>query len=283
MKRHTLLLGLVLALLSMAAFAQTSTMDSQNEKNVHITSGPNVTAISGTTATLNWTTDKNAANHVKYRTGGGAWKSAYTAGGSTNHSVQLTGLQPGQTIEYQILTRDGDVRTSGQFQTAATATGTAPDVNASSTTPGATAPTTPGSTSGAHVPVYRLDGSSGAHAYTTTNQVSMPGFTPIGTAFFVASSQEPGTVPLYKLQGPNGDNVLTTSTSEKSQFQARGYQDQGILGYVASSQEPGTVPLTRMSDSKNGMHLYTAQQADVSSATSQGYHVEQTQGYVWQQ
>ncbi len=282
MKRHTLLLGLVLALLSMAAFAQTSTMDQPSEKNVHITSGPNITAITGTSATVTWTTDKNAANHVKYRSGGGAWKSAYTAGGSTNHSVQLTGLQPGQTIEYQILTRDGDIRTSGQFQTASTATGTAPDVNAS-TSPGATTPTTPGATSSAHVPIYRLDGSTGAHAYTTTSQVSMPGFTPIGTAFYVASSQDSGTVPLYKMQGPNGDNVLTTSADEKNQFAARGYQDQGVLGYVASSQQPGTVPLIRMSNQRNGMHLYTANQADVASATAQGYHVEQTQGYVWQQ
>lgn len=279
MKRHTLLLGLLLALLSMAAFAQTNTMDSQNEKNVHITQGPNVTAITGTSATLNWTTDKNAANHVKYRSGGGAWKSAYTGGGTTNHSAQLSGLQPGQTVEYQILTRDGDVRTSGSFQTASTATGTAPDVNASSN-PSAS---TPGTSTGTHVPVYRLDGNTGAHMYSTTNQVSAPGFTPIGTSFYLASSQDSGTVPLYKLQGPKGDNVLTTDTNEKAQWQAKGYQDQGILGYVASSQQPGTVPLTRMSNPSNGMHLYTAQPTDVASATSQGYHTEQTQGYVWNQ
>jgi len=34
-----------------------------------------------------------------------------------SHSLQLTGLQRGKTYEWQILTRDGDVRQQGQFQT----------------------------------------------------------------------------------------------------------------------------------------------------------------------
>ena len=48
----------------------------------------------------------------------------------------MRGLTPNTTYEYQILTRDGDVRTSGQFKTAATASGTMPDVNGSGASSG---------------------------------------------------------------------------------------------------------------------------------------------------
>ncbi|HKW75864.1 MAG TPA: hypothetical protein VJN64_10090 [Terriglobales bacterium] len=275
MRKNLSLLAFVLSLMSLAAFAQTSTMNQKSEKNVHITQGPTITSITGTSATINWTTDKNAANHVKYRVGNEAWKSAYTGGGSTNHSAQLSGLQPGQTVDWQILTRDGDVRTSGQFQTASTATGTAPDVNASSA-----ANNPPSTSSGAHVPVFRSDNSNGTHVYTTTAQ-SLPN--EVGTGFSVATGQESGTVPLYHLVASNGDSVYTTSQSERSSLIARGYRDEGTLGYIASSQQPGTIPLYRLYNSSTGMHFYTAQPGEVSSFTSQGFHQEGIAGYVWTQ
>src|SRR6476661_10939242 len=158
MKRILTLVGLSLILLAAPLFAQ-KPMDDANEKAVKITSGPSITNISGTAATINWTTNSAGANHVRYRVAGSnsAWKSAYAAGGGTSHSLQLTGLEPGKTYEWQILTRDGDLRTAGQFQSAATATGTAPDVNASA----AGAPATPAvggdQYSGAKVPLSGIN------------------------------------------------------------------------------------------------------------------------------
>src|SRR6478672_10267178 len=131
MKRTLTLLSLGLMLSAPVAFAQ-KPMDQANEKAVQITQGPTISNITGNSANINWTTNSAGANHVRYRVAGsnGAWKSAYAGGGGTNHSLQLTGLEPGKTYEWQILTRDGDLRTAGQFQSAATANGTAPDVNA---------------------------------------------------------------------------------------------------------------------------------------------------------
>ena len=88
------------------------------EKSVQITSGPEVANLSGTTATLQWTTNKNAANDVHYSCGGKD-KIAYSKGGSTNHSVQLTGLKPGSTCTWKIMTREKEVRKEGTFQTPA--------------------------------------------------------------------------------------------------------------------------------------------------------------------
>src|SRR5215510_9957808 len=136
MKRTFMLVGLSLVFLAAVTFAQ-NPMDEQSEKSVQITQGPTITGITGTSATINWTTNKSGANHVRYRVAGSnsAWKSAYHPGGGNNHSLQLTGLEPGKTYQWQILTRDGDLRTAGQFQTAGSAGGTAPDVNAGSNPP----------------------------------------------------------------------------------------------------------------------------------------------------
>lgn len=99
------------------------------ERNVHITQGPTVTHITGSSAVLKWTTDRTAANNVQYRpSSGGEWKKAWVKEGSKEHWIPLKDLKTNETYEYQILTRDGTVRTSGQFKTASTATGTMPDV-----------------------------------------------------------------------------------------------------------------------------------------------------------
>jgi hypothetical protein len=89
------------------------------EKSVHITSGPNVANLTGTSATLQWETNKNAASDVHYNCGGGKDKIAYERGGSTNHSVTLTGLKPNSTCTWKIMTREKEVRKEGQFQTPA--------------------------------------------------------------------------------------------------------------------------------------------------------------------
>src|ERR1043166_6856835 len=211
MKRTFTFLGLLLMLSAAPLFAQ-KPMDTANEKAVQITSGPSITNITGSTATINWTTNSPGANHVRYRVAGsnGAWKSAYHSGGGTSHTLQLTGLEPGKPYEWQILTRDGDLRTAGQFQTPTS--GTAPDVNASAGAP----PTTGTSAAVPKTPLYR-GGSGGNHVLSTNaNDVSANGARSEGVAGYLASSQIEGTVPLYRLSNSKGDNVLTTDANLKS-------------------------------------------------------------------
>lgn len=125
MKRIFTIVGLSLMLLGAGAWAQkpdqqkSRAIDSKAEKAVHITQGPSVSNISGNAATINWTTNINGANHVRYRIAGSnnEWQSAYHQGGGTSHTLELTGLQPHKNYEYQILTRDGEVRKQGEFQT----------------------------------------------------------------------------------------------------------------------------------------------------------------------
>jgi hypothetical protein len=118
MKRTLTLLGLSLMLLAAVAFAQ-HPMDSANEKAVRIVEGPRIDNITGHSAMIDWTTSSAGANHVRYRVAGSnqPWQSAYHQGGGTHHSLQLTGLEPGRTYEWEILTRDGDLRKNGRFQT----------------------------------------------------------------------------------------------------------------------------------------------------------------------
>lgn len=85
---------------------------------IDIVSGPDVQNLTGTTATLNWTTNKNAASRVMYGTDAqNPSQHAYEPGGSTTHSVQLTNLKPNTTYHYEIETRGGKDRYKGSFKT----------------------------------------------------------------------------------------------------------------------------------------------------------------------
>src|SRR5580765_2951921 len=119
MKRIRTLAGLWLMLMATIAFAQRP-MDDANERHVRIVQGPTITNITDDSVTINWTTSSSGANHVRYRMAGSndRWRDAYHQGGGTYHSLELTGLERDRTYEWQILTRDGDLRTAGQFQTA---------------------------------------------------------------------------------------------------------------------------------------------------------------------
>jgi hypothetical protein len=286
MKRTLMLLGLGLMLSAPIAFAQ-KPMDQASEKTVQITQGPTISNITGNSATISWTTNAAGANHVRYRVAGSnsAWKSAYAAGGGTNHSLQLTGLEPGKTYEWQILTRDGDLRTAGQFQSAATANGTAPDVNANAGA--APASPAPGSsdTSNGKVPLYRSANSTGnLHLYTSNaGEQNSNGFHAEGITGYLLPSQGSGTAPLYRMTGSNGDTLLTQASNERSAMQARGYRDDGIIGYIATSQAPGTLPLYRLSSPDGSAHFYTASASEKSQFQSQGWKDEGVVGYLWQQ
>jgi hypothetical protein len=288
MKRTLTLLGLALMLSAPVVFAQKA-MDSGNEKAVQITQGPNVTNITGNSATLNWTTNSAGANLVRYRVAGSnsAWKSAYAAGGGTSHSLQLTGLEPTKTYEWQILTRDGDLRTAGQFQSAATANGTAPDVNANASAPASPAPPAPGSadTSNGKVPLYRSTNNTGnLHLYTTNaGEQNANGFHAEGITGYLLPSQGSGTVPLYRMTGGNGDTFLTQAGNERSAMQAHGYRDDGIAGYIATTQAPGTQPLYQLSSADGSAHLYSTSSSEKAQFQSQGWKDQGVVGYIYQQ
>src|ERR1700757_2292797 len=100
MKRTIVLLGLSLMMMATVSFAQR--MD-RAERDVHITQGPEITDVSGHSAVIRWRTDSDGANRVRYRIAGSnmPWKTAYHSGGGREHELQLTGLEPGRTYEWQ--------------------------------------------------------------------------------------------------------------------------------------------------------------------------------------
>lgn len=85
---------------------------------VDIVQGPTVENLSANSATLTWTTNKKSASRVMYGTDQkNPSQHAYEPGGSTQHSVQLSNLQPNTTYHYEIETRGGKDRFKGSFQT----------------------------------------------------------------------------------------------------------------------------------------------------------------------
>jgi uncharacterized protein DUF5648/purple acid phosphatase-like protein len=283
MKRTISLLAASLLWVATPIFAQ-KPMDQASEKAVQITSGPNITNITPTGATINWTTNSAGANHVRYRIAGSnnAWQSAYHAGGGTSHSLQLSGLQPGKTYEWQILTRDGDLRTAGQFQTPSS--GTAPDVNASATTPATAPPTTGASPTGTKVPLYRgVSNTAGTHVYSTNPADASNGARMEGVSGYLMQSQAPETVPLYKLVNAAGDELLTADANERASATASGYSDQGVLGYVATSQQTGTQPLYKVASADNKSHFYTTNSGERDQVVGRGWRDQGVVGYVWTQ
>ncbi len=87
---------------------------------VHITEGPRVMNLTANSATIEWKTNKNGANHIRYGLDPSRPdKSKYVPGGSKEHALTLSGLQPGKTYYFHIMERDGEVRQggSGSFTT----------------------------------------------------------------------------------------------------------------------------------------------------------------------
>ena len=116
---------LTLALSAALASAQTTTkkegspQEEKAERSVQITSGPSVTNVTKNSATIVWTTNKNAATDIHYGYAGGHNKVAYDRGGAKQHSVTLSNLKPGTTYTFKIMTREKEVRTGGTFTTRA--------------------------------------------------------------------------------------------------------------------------------------------------------------------
>jgi hypothetical protein len=113
--------------------SSSSNSQGTGEDKVVITEGPSVQPGPDGTAKIAWKTDDNAATDVKYGTDpNNLQQRAYKPGGARDHQADLKNLQAGQTYYFQVLRRDGSVRTTGQFQyqpgAASSASATTPTV-----------------------------------------------------------------------------------------------------------------------------------------------------------
>ena len=287
MKRKLMLLGLSLMFSALMAFAQRP-MDDENERRVRIVRGPDVVNVTDDSATINWTTNFSGANHVRYRVAGSndAWQSAYNQGGGTNHSLQLTGLQPGRPYEWQILTRDGDLRTSGQFQTVRRDYREGDrDHDGDRDRRDHDGGGYDARDYGSRVALYRASNRQGnIHLYTINgNEQNFRGFHAEGTTGFILASRMRGTEPLFRMLGPNGDVLLTAGQDEVEKMRGYGYRDDGILGYVARTQMPGTQPLFRLMTRDGGFHFCTTSDRERRQFLRNGWQELGPAGYIWTQ
>jgi hypothetical protein len=291
MKRRLTLLGLSLMLSAVMAFAQRP-MDDENERRVRIVRGPEIVNVTDDSATINWTTNFSGANHVRYRVAGSndAWQSAYHQGGGTSHSLQLTGLQPGRTYDWQILTRDGDLRTSGQFQTARRDYRGGDrdrdrDRDGDRDHDWDRDRRYDARDYANRVALYRASNRDGSiHLYTTNgNQQNSRGFHAEGTTGYILTSPRRGTVPLYRMYGPNGDMLLTVEQDAVAKMRSYNYRDDGILGYVAATQMPGTQVLFALVNQDGSLHFFTTSERERRQFLRRGWQELGPAGYIWTQ
>lgn len=120
MKKRILALLSVLAALSMFAAAQSQNaplvMDKPGDKDdsTRLIEAPRVSNLTPTSATIEWKTNGPAANHIRYGLiPGRPDKNKYEPGGSQDHSLTLSDLEPGKTYYFYILERDQEVRQGG--------------------------------------------------------------------------------------------------------------------------------------------------------------------------
>lgn len=110
----------LLAAMSVAAAAQNRNaplvMDKPGDRDdsVRLIEGPRILNLTSHSATIEWKTNKNGANHIRYGTiSGHPDKSKYVPGGSREHQMTLSGLQPNTTYYFYIMERDGEIRQGG--------------------------------------------------------------------------------------------------------------------------------------------------------------------------
>ncbi len=72
-----------------------------------ITSGPQATNVTGTSATILWTTDEPSDSTVEYGLTSSYGNTTSNSALVTQHQVQLTGLTPNTTYHYRVLSTDG--------------------------------------------------------------------------------------------------------------------------------------------------------------------------------
>src|SRR3954466_11850407 len=137
MKRTILTLAALLALAPWT-LAQSNNTQAGTQKNtgdnVRVTSGPNVVSTTENSATIRWKTDDLASTNAKDGSDpSNMGQTEKHSGGARDHNVVLSGLQPGTTYYFAIMTNDGDVRQQGQFTTKGTSANNNSSNNSSNT------------------------------------------------------------------------------------------------------------------------------------------------------
>ena len=120
--KKLVLTALALTLFSVLGFSQTQqtppSTTNQLGDTVNIVQGPTIRNLAPTSAELSWKTDKVAATDVRFGlTQDKPDQRKFEPGGSRDHSVTLSGLQPGKTYFFYIYDRKGQVRNGGSFTT----------------------------------------------------------------------------------------------------------------------------------------------------------------------
>jgi ABC-type uncharacterized transport system substrate-binding protein len=197
--------------------------------NVRILDGPRPQNVTPNSATIYWRTDDVAASDVKYGTDqNNLSQRAFERGGSREHTAELTSLQPGQTYYFQILRRDGSVRTSGQFSTPTSSAGsTTPSTNGSQPSSTATV-----NVNGGPVPQYvnqntaviswKTDqqSSSTVKYGTDPNNLSQTATGNWGTNHQVnVQGLQPSTTYYYQVQSSPAEGTGNVATSQTANFQ----------------------------------------------------------------
>ncbi len=281
MKRITTLTGLLVMFFAASAFAQ-GHMDA-NERDVRIVEGPSIINVTDRSARIEWVTNSAGANQVHYRVAGShdQWQSAYHQGGGTRHSLELSGLEPGRTYEWEILTRDGDVRQKGQFQTEGHHRHS--DNHGGGYPGGDRGYGDRGH--GERVALYRsVSTVNGGHLYSTdANDRNLRNFKLEGNAGYILGEQRDGVAPLYRMSSRNGDFLLTTDTNDINRMEGFGYRNQGVIGYIAITQMPGTQPFYRLVKPDGSGHFFTANPEERAQVLQSGWRDEGITGYVWPQ
>src|SRR3954452_24656145 len=96
---------------------KTSAQAQNDNGDIDVVSGPNVQPANDH-AVIRWSTDKVSASSIKYGTSqNNMSQEQKISGGSRDHNVTLTGLQPGTKYYFEILSRNGQVRKTGEFTT----------------------------------------------------------------------------------------------------------------------------------------------------------------------
>ena len=103
---------------STSASAQSNTPNNNSETNVTLVAGPIPQRLKDTTARIWWETNTPSSTILKYGTDpNNLSQKKEQAWGQQSHSVDLSGLQPGTTYYYQVVTSDGRTLDKGSFQT----------------------------------------------------------------------------------------------------------------------------------------------------------------------
>lgn len=106
-----------------AASASPQQSNRDSETNVSLVAGPIPQRVEDTTARMWWQTNTPSSTILMYGTSpNNLAQKKEEAWGQQSHSIELSGLQPGTTYYYQVVTSDGRTLDKGSFQTSNTQT-----------------------------------------------------------------------------------------------------------------------------------------------------------------